>query len=296
MAKACTTIAALAATSLVALAAGGCGATPERTSRDRAASSHQAEYTPAQADTASAPGISPTAEQEAAAAEERRQQQAARRVEAARTVIRDYYTAIGQRHFDHAWARLSDSLRNQFGGYATWTAGYETMVSTVSTSTNGQALNPSATRVDVHANVRSVDVDACDTRRAQRFAGTWTLALVNGRWRATNVSMRKTAGDVVRTSADQCPSAPPAPDYNSDDGGTDDYSVPVTPPSTDPGTPDSYNPYTDPDYLNHDGTYDGAPTTEDFGSGSGSIGQCADGTYSDSIGRPGACSWHGGVG
>jgi hypothetical protein len=38
------------------------------------------------------------------------------------------------------------------------------------------------------------------------------------------------------------------------------------------------------------------PTTRDFGSGSGSIGTCADGTLSDSIGRPGACSHHGGVG
>lgn len=39
-----------------------------------------------------------------------------------------------------------------------------------------------------------------------------------------------------------------------------------------------------------------APTTENFGSGRGSIGLCADGTLSDSIGRPGACSHHGGVG
>jgi hypothetical protein len=38
-----------------------------------------------------------------------------------------------------------------------------------------------------------------------------------------------------------------------------------------------------------------APTTEDFGSGSGSVGLCDDGTLSDSIGRHGACSHHGGV-
>jgi hypothetical protein len=36
-------------------------------------------------------------------------------------------------------------------------------------------------------------------------------------------------------------------------------------------------------------------TTEDFGSGSGRVGLCRDGTVSDSIGRPGACSHHGGV-
>lgn len=38
-----------------------------------------------------------------------------------------------------------------------------------------------------------------------------------------------------------------------------------------------------------------APTTERFGSGRGRIGQCEDGTLSDSIGRSGACSHHGGV-
>ena len=38
------------------------------------------------------------------------------------------------------------------------------------------------------------------------------------------------------------------------------------------------------------------PTTEDFDSGTGSIGICADGTLSHSIGHQGACSYHGGVG
>jgi hypothetical protein len=38
-----------------------------------------------------------------------------------------------------------------------------------------------------------------------------------------------------------------------------------------------------------------APTTTTFGSGQGSIGLCGDGTISDSIGRQGACSHHGGV-
>ncbi len=38
-----------------------------------------------------------------------------------------------------------------------------------------------------------------------------------------------------------------------------------------------------------------APTTENFGHGNGSVGLCADGTLSDSIGQSGACSHHGGV-
>jgi hypothetical protein len=64
------------------------------------------------------------------------------------------------------------------------------------------------------------------------------------------------------------------------------------------GTADSYDstpPVDESDYSDHDGTYNSAPTTEDFGNGQGSVGQCADGTYSDSVGRPGACSHHGGV-
>ena len=33
---------------------------------------------------------------------------------------------------------------------------------------------------------------------------------------------------------------------------------------------------------------------DNYGSGTGYTVQCADGTYSHSGGRPGACSWHGG--
>jgi hypothetical protein len=67
---------------------------------------------------------------------------------------------------------------------------------------------------------------------------------------------------------------------------TDCHSTRSTPPSYEPPSysPPSYSP---PSYS--------PPTTGNFGSGSGSVGLCNDGTLSDSIGRPGACSWHGGV-
>ena len=45
--------------------------------------------------------------------------------------------------------------------------------------------------------------------------------------------------------------------------------------------------YTPPSYT--------PPMTGNFGNGTGTVGYCDDGTLSDSIGRPGACSWHGGV-
>jgi hypothetical protein len=54
--------------------------------------------------------------------------------------------------------------------------------------------------------------------------------------------------------------------------------------STTPTRPPSYTP---PSYT--------PPTTGAFGNGQGTVGRCRDGTLSDSIGRPGACSWHGGV-
>jgi vacuolar-type H+-ATPase subunit I/STV1 len=57
---------------------------------------------------------------------------------------------------------------------------------------------------------------------------------------------------------------------------------------------DDYD-YDAPDLPDYDYDYGGPPTTEDFGTGKGSVGLCNDGTLSDSIGRPGACSHHGGV-
>jgi hypothetical protein len=97
---------------------------------------------------------------------------------------------------------------------------------------------------------------------------------------------------------------PSSSDYDCEGGSGDgpDYTGRVEVVGDDPYGLDS-----DGDGIgceNSDGSYGdassdpatAAPTTEDFGSGSGSVGQCADGTLSDSIGRPGACSHHGGVG
>jgi uncharacterized protein DUF3761 len=101
------------------------------------------------------------------------------------------------------------------------------------------------------------------------------------------------AGDIVITGAHRYrdemryrlnPDDEPAPDYDR---------MPSDPAPSEPITPEPINP---DDYSDHDGTYNGAPTTQDFGDGAGSVGLCADGTYSDSVGRQGACSHHGGVG
>lgn len=75
----------------------------------------------------------------------------------------------------------------------------------------------------------------------------------------------------------------------------DDYEALLDPDYSDE---DLDSPVDDENIPDHDPpVLDDPPrTTEDFGNGSGSIGQCRDGTWSDSVGRPGACSHHGGVG
>jgi hypothetical protein len=108
---------------------------------------------------------------------------------------------------------------------------------------------------------------------------------------------------------------PNSPDYDCDGGSGDgpDYTGEVKVVGDDhygldrdgDGTAcdDSGGSYSDPSSDYSSATPDdpssdspGTSTTEDFGSGSGSVGACVDGTLSDSIGRPGACSHHGGVG
>jgi hypothetical protein len=94
-------------------------------------------------------------------------------------------------------------------------------------------------------------------------------------------------------------SSDPSLNDNSSDPSFSDPSLDdptLDDPTLDDSAPNYSLPVNSDDYSNHDGYYNGSPTTEDFGDGAGSVGQCADGTYSDSIGRPGACSHHGGVG
>jgi uncharacterized protein DUF3761 len=89
-------------------------------------------------------------------------------------------------------------------------------------------------------------------------------------------------------------SSDPSPDDAASDPSFSDPSL--DDPTLDDTTPNYAPPVNSDDYSDHDGSYNGHPTTEEFGDGAGSVGLCADGTYSDSVGRQGACSHHGGVG
>ncbi len=261
----------------------GCGSTSENDARSAP------EHIAASADSTPAVGVDERQSQLDALTREHQRLRSAREVSAVR-VVRGFYAAIDDEQFLRAWSRLSPDLQSQFGGYEQWKAGYESAVSSEVEGAVGRALDAQGDRVDVRLSLRAVDVDACSRRVAQRFEGTWRLSRSSGLWRAQRISMRKTGGGTVRTSVTHCPEPvdpssvlgpSPAPSYD--------------PPSFDPPAV----PYTRPrdsDYTDRNGTYNGTPTTRDFGSGRGSVGRCSDGTLSDSIGRPGACSHHGGVG
>lgn len=262
----------------------GCGATSENDA-DSAPEQRQAS-----AASAPTPEVDERQSQLDSLRRERERLRSVRERAAAR-VVRGFYAAIDDRAFLRAWSRLSPGLQTRFGGYEQWKAGYETAVSSDVKSAVARALDGQADRVNVRVSLRAVDMDACSRRVGQRFDGVWHLSRSSGLWRAHSLSMQKTGGGTVRTSVTQCPERVDASNV-PEDGSLTPRDDPPTyePPAV------TYRPPRSSDYTNRDGTYNGAPTTRDFGSGSGSVGRCSDGTYSDSIGRPGACSHHGGVG
>jgi hypothetical protein len=190
-------------------------------------------------------------------------------------------------------------VQSELGGFEAWRAGYDFSVST--RVSNVTAVEAGPRFAVVLFRLRSEDIDECANDVVQRFAGRWELARVGAQWRATAIGAEKVAGATPVTDIEDCPgygeeleSLPSAevPDYELPD--LPDYEPPDVP---DYEPPDAYqdNLYPDPGY-DYEPEYDySPPTTEDFGSGKGSIGLCEDGTLSDSIGRPGACSHHGGV-
>lgn len=102
-------------------------------------------------------------------------------------------------------------------------------------------------------------------------------------------------GERASGSGSSGSSSDPSPDDAASDPSFSDPSL-EDPALDDDPSPAYAPPVDNEDYSNHDGSYNGHPTTEEFGDGAGSVGMCADGTYSDSVGRQGACSHHGGVG
>jgi hypothetical protein len=199
----------------------------------------------------------------------------------AERAVRAYYRLLNGRDFGGAWSRLSPSLQADFGGFETWASGYDLTEGTDPESV--ETLSADAARATVAVTLRTDDLDICGDHVAQVFEGTWTLTRSGGSWAGESASISKTAGgNPVRDPA-ECPSYLPVdepPDYVPPEGFT---------PSPDlaPGVP-LYEPPVDFCEV-HD-------CIPNFENGTGYPVQCADGSWSQSGGRQGACSWHGGVG
>jgi hypothetical protein len=129
---------------------------------------------------------------------------------AAAAVVREFYGAVNAHRFAAAWQRLSPGVQRQFGSLERWRAGYSDTRSTSLSSGVGTASDASHATVDVR--LHSVDVDACGRSVTQRFAGTWSLHRVGGRWQATKLSIAKTGGGTLRSASECSSSSPTASD------------------------------------------------------------------------------------
>lgn len=218
----------------------------------------------------------------------------------AERAVRVYYRAIDGSDFSAAWGRLTPEVRSAFGGYAKWRSGFDTSVSTRVTS--AVASDATSASAEVAVGLKSVDVDACGSRVTQRFGGVWQLERSGGRWRAAHVVMRKTAGKTPVLDVTTCPGAatdsgdvcdPTSAVY--DQVACDDQTGPSD--SGDPCDPNSvsYDPSSCYDPGTGGGSFcDSHTCIDNFDEGTGYIVQCNDGEWSQSGGRPGACSYHGG--
>jgi hypothetical protein len=176
--------------------------------------------------------------------------------------VHAYYHALEMEDFTAAWNRLEPSVQAQLAGFSAWKQGFQNTVST-HLSTSVTAAN--ASTASVATRLRSTDLDACGNDVVQHFSGTWQLERVSGHWRVSHVSVHKTGGGTPVTDISQCGSSsggsPSAPSAPSPSGG----------------------PFCDTNTC-----------IDNFENGTGYIVQCADGEWSHSGGRPGACSYHGG--
>jgi hypothetical protein len=141
-----------------------------------------------------------------------------------------------------------------------------------------------ASRVEGRANAVHTDLSDAQDRLGAATEGQAAAQRSIDHWTVATKRVRVDYDDYQRLI-----------DATSADAGVDDEGLSS---ESDPSTDDPYGANDDPygDSTSHVPDNGSAPTTQDFGSGSGSVGVCADGTLSDSVGRQGACSHHGGVG
>jgi hypothetical protein len=177
----------------------------------------------------------------------------------AKQYVAAYYTAIDLHDWQSAWSRLPTAARAAAGDLSKWRSGYARTIN--QTLTGVDASMDSDSTATVRLKLHSTDLDACAKSVHQRFAIAWGLARHDGHWKAISITSHKEAGGTPVLRSADCPSA----------------SVPATPAPED-----------DPSFCDY------AQCIPNFDEGTGTIVMCADGQWSHSGGRSGACSGHGG--
>jgi hypothetical protein len=106
----------------------------------------------------------------------------------AEELVTSYYEALDDRRFATAWKALSPAVREAFGGFEGWRAGYET---TLSSRPSDIVVSPDGKTVELV--LTAVDRSPCGEIR-RRFAVTWKLLRVDGTWVAESLSAVKRSG------------------------------------------------------------------------------------------------------
>jgi hypothetical protein len=196
---------------------------------------------------------------------------------AALRTVKEHYRDLNRGRFQPAWEDFSGQLKAELGPYSKFVDGYSLTEGTHLQKARATSLSSDTVKVAVDFNAD--DVDACGDHVAQRFAGSWLVRLETGGPVLDEADIEFIEGGTPVRDASQCPAPvqpePPPPDLGETYGS--DYPGAHLPP---------------PEAGGFCATHDCIPN---FDEGNGYVVQCEDGTWSQSGGIQGACSYHGGV-
>jgi hypothetical protein len=185
--------------------------------------------------------------------------------------VREHYVALNRGRFEEAFADFGPDLKAELGPINHFKDGYRFTEGTEVKSLD--VLERSRHKAVVGIELYADAIDACDDHIEQTFGGTWDVDLSGATPVLAAARIDWTGGEAATEAESECPEPPSKPKRPSWMRGGGD--VPATSSSS---------------------FCDIHECIPNFDNGNGYRVQCADGTWSQSGGIQGVCSWHGGVG
>lgn len=107
--------------------------------------------------------------------------------------LREYFALVNRREYSKAWGMVSDSVRDQFGGFEAWVDGFATTESSriVSIEPTGKSGESESFQLEIQA----VDEGPCEEALVRGFAGGWTLQPKGNGWVITAAAFDQVSGD-----------------------------------------------------------------------------------------------------